>query len=159
LLLVDVVVHAAQEHEATAFATAITAVTDQYQYRRCRTRPSGGAIIKDSSIMGLQGWTTPTLIAYSTNKWAIRGLTRTAAAKLASAEIQINSIHSGHIDPELRCLSLPTDPAMVSALTADIPAGYVGVPTDLAGAIVFVAGEDSQYITDAELAIGGCLSA
>jgi 3alpha(or 20beta)-hydroxysteroid dehydrogenase len=59
-------------------------------------RSGGGSIVNVSSTAGLQG--IPNAIAYVGTKWAVRGMTKTAALELASCNIRVNSVHPGLID-------------------------------------------------------------
>src|SRR5215471_4546214 len=62
-------------------------------------RSGGGSIVNISSVAGLRG--SPGAIAYSTTKWALRGMTKAAALDFAARRIRVNSIHPGPIDTEM----------------------------------------------------------
>ncbi|MXZ62909.1 MAG: SDR family NAD(P)-dependent oxidoreductase, partial [Chloroflexi bacterium] len=68
----------------------------------------GGSIVNISSTAGLEG--SPTLAAYASSKWAVRGLTKVAAMELAVDGIRVNSVLTGQIDtPMLRGAKIPMD--------------------------------------------------
>ena len=65
----------------------------------------GGSIVNISSVAGLRG--SPGAIAYSATKWALRGMTKAAAADLAPKRIRVNSIHPGPIDTDMLKVRTP----------------------------------------------------
>ena len=114
------------------------------------TQVGGGSIINISSQAGLQG--APGMLAYSTSKWAVRGLTRCAAADLASLNIRVNSVHPGLIDtPMLASQSKET----TELYRSHIPLGRMGTANDIAQTVLFLASDASSYTTGAELAVAG----
>src|SRR5215510_4859838 len=62
-------------------------------------RSGGGSIVNISSVSGLRG--SPSAIAYSATKWALRGMTNAAAIDLSPRKIRVNSVHPGPIDTEM----------------------------------------------------------
>lgn len=109
----------------------------------------GGSIINVSSVAGLRG--SPGSIAYCATKWAIRGMSKAAAADLAKFNIRVNSIHPGPI---------ATD--MIAAIPASrrrhAPLGRDGSPDEVANLVEFLLSDKSAYITGAEIAIDGGVS-
>jgi 3alpha(or 20beta)-hydroxysteroid dehydrogenase len=114
----------------------------------------GGAIVNISSGAGLEG--VPGIAAYSATKWAVRGLTRCAAKELAADGIRVNSVHPGLIDT---AMLEDNSPEMMDMYRAMIPLKRLGVTDDIAHAVVFLASPAAGYITGAELAIDGGVSA
>ena len=112
----------------------------------------GGSIINTSSVAGLQG--IAGLTAYSSSKWAVRGLTRTAALELGEHGIRVNSIHPGAIDTPMlnHGQPLPTGP---DSPYANVPLRRVGTPEDAAQLVLFLASDDSSFCTGAEFTIDG----
>jgi 3alpha(or 20beta)-hydroxysteroid dehydrogenase len=111
-------------------------------------RTGGGAIVNVSSTAGLQG--LPFMAAYVASKWALRGLTKTAAIDLGQRGIRVNSVHPGGIDTPMIAGS---DPNAWSYRRLPVP--RMGEPEEVARAVLFLASDESSYTTGAELAIDG----
>lgn len=114
--------------------------------------PDGGSIVNVSSIAGLRA--SPG-IAYVASKWALRGMTKTAAMELGPRRIRVNSIHPGIIDTPM--LDVWTREHFASRLSK-VPLGRAGTVADVAELVLFLLSEKSGYITGAEIAIDGGLS-
>lgn len=113
----------------------------------------GASIVNLSSLSGLRGTKG---IAYTATKWAVRGMTRTAAVELAPRKIRVNSIHPAFIDtPMLSAMSRQH----FEMRQKSIPLGRAGTVEDVANLIIFLLCDDSSYITGSETAIDGGLSA
>jgi 3alpha(or 20beta)-hydroxysteroid dehydrogenase len=117
----------------------------------------GGSIVNISSIDGLVGM--PEMAAYVATKWAVRGMTKTAAVELGPLGIRCNSIHPGYIDtPMLHGEGqLPT--AVADSMAASVPAGRMGRPADVAEVCLFLASPASAYCSGAEIVVDGGLIA
>jgi 3alpha(or 20beta)-hydroxysteroid dehydrogenase len=114
----------------------------------------GGAIVNISSGAGLEG--VAGIAAYSATKWAVRGLTKCAAKELADHGIRVNSVHPGLIDTPM----LDHNSAqMMDTYRTMIPLKSIGSTDDVANAVLFLASPAAKYITGAELAIDGGVSA
>ena len=115
----------------------------------------GGVIINTSSTAGLQG--SPGGAAYVSSKFAVRGLTKTAALELARDNIRVNSVHPGPIDTPM--LTNP-DTARNEAgdVEYDAPIGRFGYVAEVAKMMLFIAA-DATYSTGAEFVIDGGLTA
>ena len=109
----------------------------------------GGSIINVSSIEGLRGaaW----VHGYVTSKWAVRGLTKSAALELAPHGIRVNSIHPGFIRTPMTA-KLPQD-------RLNIPLGRAGEPQEVSTFVLFLASDESSYATAAEFVMDGGLIA
>jgi 3alpha(or 20beta)-hydroxysteroid dehydrogenase len=113
----------------------------------------GGSIINVSSSVGLMG--SANHAGYSSSKWGLRGLTRSAAIELGPDGIRVNSIHPGPIDtPMLRRTPLFADPERPPTFDF-IPLQRCGGPDEVAELALFLASSQSSYITGAEIAIDG----
>ena len=130
-------------------------------------RNSGsGSIINMSSVAGLKG--SANLSAYNATKGGVRLFTKGVALECAEARwpIRVNSVHPGIIDtpiwtkvnPEL--FSEGENAVDVEAMAEQgVPTGEVGYPRDIANGVLFLASDESSYITGTELVIDGGLSA
>ena len=114
-----------------------------------------GAIVNISSVDGMRG--NGGLVAYTSTKWAVRGMTKSAALEFANRGIRINSVHPGAVDTPM----LNPSGGDTSALAASfrIPQGRVGTSTEIAYASLFLASDAASYINGAELAVDGAWSA
>lgn len=111
-------------------------------------RAGGGSIVNISSTAGLQG--LPYLGAYVASKWAVRGLTKTAAMDLGPKGIRVNSVHPGGIDTPM-VAGTPSDAPFYKRL----PVPRMGRPEEAARVVLFLASDESSYVTGAELAVDG----
>ncbi len=110
----------------------------------------GGSIINIASGAGAKG--TNGLFAYSTTKWAVRGMTRSAARELAPMGIRVNALLPGLIDTPMVAI-FPKE--RNSEFVNRVPLGRIGVSRDVANAALFLACDASSYITGTELPVDG----
>ena len=115
-------------------------------------RRGGGSIVNVSSIHGIVG--VDTITAYATAKAAMRHMSKTVAIQYASENIRVNSVHPGYTKTPL-ARPLFTDPALYADRTSQIPMGRFAESTEIAEGILFLASDESSYITGAELVIDG----
>ena len=113
-------------------------------------RSNGGAIVNVSSTAGLGGCAG--LGAYSSSKWALRGLTKTAALELGHSNIRVNSIHPGPVRTDMMGA---IDPARFSGL----PLQRCGESAEVAALVLFLVSDESAWITGSEFTIDGGSSA
>lgn len=112
--------------------------------------PPGSSIINISSLAAMGG--SPGSFAYGSSKWAVRGMTKLAAADLASAGIRVNSVHPGLIDtPMIEANGQEFN----KAVQTQIPLGRMGSTDEVAQLTLFLASDASSYISGAEISIGG----
>ena len=116
-----------------------------------------GSIVNLSSVAGLMG--TPYLTAYAASKWAVRGMTKAVAKELAASGVRVNSLHPGQIDTDMHTRQRERTPELIDRLVRAIPAQRIGTPREIADAAVFLASDESRYITGSELAIDGGVTA
>jgi len=125
------------------------------------TEAGGGSIINISSIDGLIGMNN--IISYVASKWAVRGMTKTAAMELAPRGIRVNSIHPGFIHTSLAVEDeshLEATHALLDKHTARLaPMGRTGEPEEIARLALFLASDESSYSTGSEFVADGGLVA
>jgi 3alpha(or 20beta)-hydroxysteroid dehydrogenase len=107
----------------------------------------GGSIINISSIEGLRG--APMVHPYVASKWAVRGLSKSAALELAPHNIRVNSVHPGFIRTPMT-KHLPED--MVT-----VPLGRPGESREVSTFVLFLASDESSYATGSEFVMDGGL--
>ena len=117
----------------------------------------GGSIINLSSIYGIIG--APDLPAYHASKGAVRLMTKTDALLYASDKIRVNSIHPGYIwTPLVEALGKEA-PEGLEEFRKNLdmlhPIGHVGEPLDIAYGALYLASEESKFVTGSELVIDG----
>jgi 3alpha(or 20beta)-hydroxysteroid dehydrogenase len=112
-----------------------------------------GSIINVSSVAGLTG--SPYLTAYAASKFAVRGMTKVAARELAQAGVRVSSVHPGQIDTEMNARQREATPELIDRLIDRIPMRRIGTAQEVAYALVYLASDESAYVTGAELVIDG----
>ena len=120
-------------------------------------RAGGGSIVNISSVAGLLG-RKGTPYAYTASKGAVRLLTKAVAIDYAADNIRCNSIHPGPIDTEMLAGTTPNAEAM-EVRRQEVPLQRIGVVRDIALAVLFLASDESSWITGAELAVDGGITA
>ena len=119
----------------------------------------GGSIINISSMAGIVALPGSTGSgAYSASKGAVRLLTKATAIQYASEGIRCNSVHSGWIDTPMT-ESATADPERRARWVQYTPLGRIGVPRDIANDVLFLASDESSYMTGSELVIDGGVTA
>lgn len=125
-------------------------------------KAGSGSVINTSSISGLQG--TPDILPYVTSKHAVTGMTKVAALEAARHNVRVNSIHPSPVNTRMmRSLEAGFDPddaeEAKKTLTAGIPLGRYGEPVDIANLVLFLASDESRFITGAHYRIDGGMGA
>ena len=112
----------------------------------------GGSIINVSSIYGLVGSDTST--AYHAAKGAIRLFTKSAAIQYAKENIRVNSVHPGYALTPLTQQGY-ANPEYLERILSRIPMGRVGTAGDIAYGMLYLASDESSFVTGSELVIDG----
>lgn len=119
-------------------------------------KAGGGAIVNISSVNGLI--TNPGFSSYSAAKAGVLGLTRSLALDYGRAGIRVNAICPGFIANDLMEERLSQDPEEKRAMLDAQPIGRYGKPEDIAWTCVFLASDESGYLTGATLVVDGGLT-
>ena len=118
--------------------------------------PDGGSIILNASIVASKGFSSNSV--YSATKAAVRSFARTWTTDLKDRGIRVNAVSPGSIDtPGLSDLlaSAETGQERLKMISNSVPLGRLGTPDEIAKAVVFLASDDSSYITGTELFVDG----
>jgi NAD(P)-dependent dehydrogenase (short-subunit alcohol dehydrogenase family) len=118
--------------------------------------PDGGSIILNASIVGSKGFGSNSV--YSATKAAVRSFARTWTTDLKARGIRVNALSPGSIDtPGLAGLlgSSEAGQQQKQMIASAVPLGRLGTPDEVARAVVFLASDDSSYVTGTELFVDG----
>ncbi|MEO8816020.1 MAG: glucose 1-dehydrogenase [Mycobacterium sp.] len=108
----------------------------------------GGSIINISSVEGMRG--SPGLYSYVASKWAVRGLAKAAALELAAYSIRVNTVLPGLVRTRM-AIAIPDD-------ALQIPLGRGAKSPEISSSVVFLASDESSYMTGADIVVDGGLS-
>ena len=119
-------------------------------------RAGGGSIINISSVYGLVGSAGSS--AYHASKGAVRLLTKSTAIQYAGEGIRANSVHPGIIDTPMTEFTR-SNPKLNQKWITATPLGRRGEPEDVAYGVLFLASDESSFMTGSELVIDGGFTA
>ena len=111
-----------------------------------------GSIVNISSVAGMRASTGS--FAYGASKWAVRGMTKTAAVELARKGVRVNSIHPGVIETPM-----VEDVPNVDKVAKRTPLGRSAEADEVASLALYLASDESSYSTGSEFVVDGGLSA
>jgi 3alpha(or 20beta)-hydroxysteroid dehydrogenase len=114
----------------------------------------GGSIVNISSGAGLRG--SPQAFAYSATKWALRGMTKSAAMDLARKNIRVNSVHPGPISTPMLDVRTPEQNQKRLKM---VPMKREGTAEEVARLVLFLLSDESSYMTGSEVAVDGGVTA
>jgi NAD(P)-dependent dehydrogenase (short-subunit alcohol dehydrogenase family) len=115
----------------------------------------GGSIVNLSSVAGIIG--VPGCAAYAAAKGGVRLFGKAVALECAREKIRVNSVHPGMIMTNMQNDALRDNPEQYEILSNMIPMGAFGDPIDIANMNLFLASDESRYITGAEFVVDGGL--
>ncbi len=121
--------------------------------------PQGASIVFNTSVVNVKGF--PGTTAYALSKAGLRSLARTAAAELLSRGIRVNAVSPGPIEtPIYHKLGMPPaeTEGFMKTMAESNPMKRFGKPEEVANAVLFLASDDSSYMTGGEIAVDGGLS-
>ena len=118
-------------------------------------RGKGGAIVNISSTSGMVG--SSNSCAYSATKFAVRGMTKSAALEFGPLGIRVNSVHPGNVDTDMSRAGLT--PEIVQGMATRIPLRRQGQPGEVAELILWLASDASSFCTGSEFVVDGGLIA
>ena len=116
----------------------------------------GGSIVNISSMAGIVG--VPGISAYTASKGAVRLLTKSISIEYGPHNIRCNSVHPGYIETEMISGLLANSEAMTNRL-AITPLGIFATAHDVALSVLYLASDESRYVTGSELVIDGGITA
>lgn len=120
-------------------------------------RAGSGSIVNISSISGIVAiYGTPNA-AYAASKFAVRGITKFVAIEYGKQNIRCNSVHPGYIRTPMMTEALDDDQIVIAS--GSVPIGRVGETEDVSNLVVFLASDESGFITGTEHVIDGGLTA
>jgi NAD(P)-dependent dehydrogenase (short-subunit alcohol dehydrogenase family) len=122
-----------------------------------RKAGNGGSIINLSSVAGLFG--VPACGAYAAAKGGVRLFTKVIALECAKDAIRCNSVHPGMILTKMQAVAEEDNADNYDATLALIPMGYMGDPLDIANMNLFLASDESRYVTGTEMVVDGGMNA
>lgn len=114
-----------------------------------------GSIVNISSVAGLMG--TMGSFAYSASKWAVRGMTKSAAKELGRRNVRVNSVHPGYIDTEMLAQTsvFTEDDDRTRRVLRQVPLRRIAEPAEVGRVVLFLASDASSYCTGQEFTVDG----
>jgi NAD(P)-dependent dehydrogenase (short-subunit alcohol dehydrogenase family) len=119
-------------------------------------RAGGGSIVNISSALAIVGYGESA--SYTASKGALTALTRTVAVELARERIRVNVVHPGVIDTPMVDDGVGRSPEALRLQAAAAPLGRIGRPEEMAAAVLYLASDESTFVTGASLSVDGGLS-
>ena len=120
---------------------------------RVMCEQGSGSIINISAIAGLAG--VGRAHAYAATKWAVRGMSKSAAIEFAAHGVRVNSVHPGIIDTDM----LREFGGNLERITESIPMGRTASADEVANVVLFLASEEASYCSGHEFVVDGAMNA
>ncbi|WP_309604519.1 glucose 1-dehydrogenase [Phenylobacterium sp.] len=139
-------------------AVNLTSVFLGCKYAAVEMRKSGGgSLINLSSVAGLVGIST--CVAYGASKGGVRLMSKSLAVELGKDGIRCNSVHPGVIWTNMQAGAGNGSRTNADTMAAGLPLGRVGEPRDIANCILYLASDESDYVTGAEFTVDAGMTA
>jgi NAD(P)-dependent dehydrogenase (short-subunit alcohol dehydrogenase family) len=116
-------------------------------------RAGGGSIVNISSVAGI-GQSLHQEPAYAASKGAVRIFSKVTASQCARDKIRCNSVHPGPVDTDMLHNAMP-DPTVLQQRLQRVPLGRMGAVDEIVAGVLYLASDDSSYVTGSELVIDG----
>ena len=114
----------------------------------------GGTMVNTASVNAFVGVAGTT--AYGASKWAVRGMTRTAAMELGPKGVRVNTVVPGSVEtPMIAPEGVDRMASMAQDAFARLPLGRIGRPGEIASAVLFLSSDESSYCTGTEFVVDG----
>lgn len=144
--------HALEDYQAVIAVNQTGVFLGMKHAMPAMARAGGGSIVNISSIDGTRGMAG--VVGYVASKWAVRGMTKTAAMEGGPLGIRVNSVHPGFIETPM----LPVSGELAAQLFSHAPVGRIGQPEDVAAVSLFLASDESGFCSGAEFVVDGGLT-
>lgn len=115
----------------------------------------GGSVVNISSVGGLVAHYFTSNLAYCASKFAVRGMTKQVALEFADRKIRVNSVHPGYIRTPMMFAATDTDTDEDAGYLSDIPMRRIAEPEEVSDLVLFLASDESRFITGIEHVIDG----
>lgn len=117
----------------------------------------GGSIINMSSVAGIVG--IPGVTAYAASKAGVRVFSKAVAMEYAAEKVRCNTVHPGIIWTNMQQVAIKDNPEQYDIITQAIPMKEMGEPLDIANCVLYLASDESKYVTGAEFVVDGGMTA
>ena len=114
-------------------------------------KANGGSIVNISSMNGIIGF--PGSAAYDSSKFAVRGMTKSAALELSPFGIRVNSVHPGVIETPMVAINVPEE--IKEELKKNVPLARLAKPEEVTNLVLYLASDEASYSTGSEFIVDG----
>lgn len=130
-------------------ALSVNVTGPMFALRHLSAKMQQGSFVNIGSVAGFAGHAA---VAYTTSKWALRGLTHSAASTLGPSGIRVNIVHPGYIETPLM---EGANPAFKQAHVSITPLERTGTPAEVAAVVSFLVSPAASYLNGSEITVDG----